>query len=109
MSDLETIFAKLAGLIEAGERANQDGTFEVEIPASEWDIAEASLDRTPADRKFMARVFRWRTVYVVRGSRWFINPIAGAMIHEIAPPIRRGAKFIMVTTEEEPPTPVASA
>lgn len=109
MTDLETIFAKLAGLIEAAERANQDGSFYVEIPSAEWDLAEASLEREPADRKFMARVFRWRTVYVVRGSKWFVNAVDSAMIREIAPPIRRGAKFIMVTTEEEPPTPVASA
>jgi hypothetical protein len=90
MTDLDAIFAKIAGLIEAAEKSHQDGRFYLEVPTLEWEAAEASLDRTPADRKFMARVFKWRGVYVVRGGKWFINASDSAMTAGMAPPVRRG-------------------
>lgn len=74
MTDLETIFAKLAGLIEGAEKS-EPREFYLELPAAEWRAAEESLLRSPAVRKWQHNHFVWRGEVVTRGSKWAVHGV----------------------------------
>ncbi len=74
MNDLDTIFAKIAGLIEAAEKS-EPKDFSIEVPALEWRMAEESLSRSPAVRKWQHNHFVWRGEVITRGSKWGVHGV----------------------------------
>ena len=74
MTTLDSIFTRIAGLIEAADKGEM-GDYFLEIPSAEWTEAESSLLRSAAVRKWCPRHFVWRGVAVVKGNKWGVEAV----------------------------------